>query len=246
MSKVKDAFFTDQEPPESMEPDPEYDTPPPARDFIDAIHNYPPEFFGEDLPGFFRDFAAAQGELQDATKDQQAHHYRYADLSQVLQIARPVLSKHGIGVIQLLGGTEDRCTITTMLIHRNGAGVKTVSSMPVPASQRMSHAQQVGSVSTYLRRYALSAIVGITQTDTDAAESHDQPDPVGRPAPARKTPKKLDPDMVRVLLACKDLTSLKIAWDSIPVENHKLYQATKDQRKAELQADQADQDQAAL
>ncbi len=41
--------------------------------------------------------------------------------------------------------------------------------MGVTASRGMSEAQAAGSVITYMRRYSLAAVLGITQTDNDAA-----------------------------------------------------------------------------
>lgn len=113
--------------------------------------------------------AKAQGEIQDAFKDKTAHNYNYADLSQVLTIARPVLSKNGLSVVQLLGPATEHVTLTTMLLHESGESITTQSSMPIVTGKGMSVAQGIGATCTYLRRYALSAMVGITQSDTDAA-----------------------------------------------------------------------------
>ena len=250
--KLKDANFTDQEGDEPFEPDPEYDR------AYDAIQAYPGEFFGEDLPSFFADFAKAQGELQDAHKDQTAgtiFKYKYADLSQVLQIARPVLSKHGIGIIQLLGNAGDNVSVTTLLAHKGGAGVKTVSSMPVhipvgkSGQPTMTHAQAVGSVSTYLRRYSVAAIVGITQTDTDAANG----DPVPSPQKREKTPQRAEPEaprpdpaVIRALMACEDMETLQEMWGKLPKAAHLLYEGVKNTRKDELLVLQADKEQAQL
>lgn len=251
MSKVKDALFTDREPPESLMPDPEYNPFDPVAGQVgalrgmnmDEIHQYPPEFFGEDLPAFFADFATAQGELQDAHKDQQAYQYKYADLSQVLQIARPVLSRHGIGLIQLLGNAGDNVSVTTLLVHKGGAGVKTVSSMPVGQPGKMSHAQAVGSISTYLRRYSVAAIVGITQTDNDAEH-------VPQHQKREKAPKKAaaqpNPDVIKALQACEDIPTLVEMWGKLSKAEHLLYAGVKDAKKDELQLAQADKDQELL
>ena len=41
------------------------------------------------------------GEVTDARKEQQGYGYTYADLHQVLQIIRPLLAKHQVGMVQL-------------------------------------------------------------------------------------------------------------------------------------------------
>lgn len=229
MSKLKDATFTDQEPSEAFEPDPVYDEEKEAAMIEDKAQ-----------AELFTALAKAQGELQDAHKDKQGYGYNYADLSQVLSIARPVLSKYGLSVVQLLGGAGDTVTITTVLAHASGQTIQTTSSMEVVAGKGMSHAQAVGATCTYLRRYALSAMVGITQSDTDAA-------PAQTEKPATRKPKVApDPDVIRSLLACEDLDTLREMWGKLAPAQHKLYAGIKEQRKNELEVAKADKEEKLL
>ncbi len=231
MSKVKDEFFTDQEPDESFEPDPVYDEM--AQNFSPV-----PEIAGDNLHTLFAALAKAQGELHDAHKDKQGYGYNYADLSQVLSIGRPVLSKHGLSVVQLLGNAGDNVTVTTILCHEKGGTIKTVSSMPVHIGKGMTHAQAVGATSTYLRRYSYSAMVGITQSDTDAAAEPEKPKRTKKPTK--------DQRIVSALNACEDLETLAEMWKKLTPEQHKLYETDKDKRKAQLQVDAQDKQQEAL
>lgn len=110
--------------------------------------------------------ASAQGELQDATKSSfnPGFKSKYADLAEVLQTVRPVLSKHGLAVIQGLSTTaEGSVQITTRLTHESGQYIEDMLTVPVPKKD----AQGIGNASTYGRRYALAAIVGIAQDDDD-------------------------------------------------------------------------------
>jgi hypothetical protein len=109
-----------------------------------------------------------QGEITDAHKDKKGYGYNYADLSQVLDIARPLLAKHGLSVTQLLYSEEERMGVETCLLHESGQWLSSSASMMVERSKGMSLAQSAGSVITYLRRYALAAMIGICQTDNDA------------------------------------------------------------------------------
>lgn len=109
-----------------------------------------------------------QGEIKDAIKDTTAHKYKYADLSQVLEISRPLLSKNGLSVSQLPGAAHDKITVDTILMHESGQWISSTIEMAAIPANGMNAAQAIGAVITYARRYALAAIVGITQTDTDA------------------------------------------------------------------------------
>jgi len=240
VSKFKDEAFTDQEPAEAFDPDPEYNN---------------PDTHGLGIAHLAEALSSAQGEIEDAHKDKSGYGYKYADLSQVLSIARPVLSKHGLAVTQLLGGAGDRVSITTILMHKSGELISTRSSMPVHISKGMSHAQAVGSISTYLRRYALSAIVGITQADTDASSNTETDlDKLYNNEPPAKIPKTSagfqkplpDPKIIKALMACEDMGTLAEMWGKLDKSQHKLYAEVKEQRKAELQADESEQQQAKL
>ena len=113
--------------------------------------------------------SALQGEIEDAKKESKAHAYMYADLPTVLQIARPLLSKHGLAVTQFPINQGDRVGVKTRLMHTSGEWLEDSMTMPVHESRGMSPAQAAGSVITYCRRYSLTAVLGISQEDDDAA-----------------------------------------------------------------------------
>lgn len=114
--------------------------------------------------------AKAQGEIEGATKDASnpAFRSKYATLASIWDACRAALSKNGIAVVQS-PGTDDAgaVTMTTMLIHSSGQwmqGALAVKPMKPDA-------QGVGSVVTYLRRYALAAMVGVAPDDDDDGEA---------------------------------------------------------------------------
>jgi hypothetical protein len=110
-----------------------------------------------------------QGEIEDASKDTSGYGYKYADLSQVLGIIRPLLSKNGLSFTQHVSNADDKIIIETMLMHSSGQWMSSEIAMPPVQGKSMNAAQAVGSIITYGRRYALTAIFGITQTDDDGA-----------------------------------------------------------------------------
>ena len=113
--------------------------------------------------------AKAQGELENANKNANNPHFksRYADLAELLNTVRPVLSKHGLAVIQMPSFDSGVASVETLLTHSSGEYVSSTCSAPVTKQD----AQGVGSAITYLRRYSLAAFCGIAQEDDDANSS---------------------------------------------------------------------------
>jgi len=115
--------------------------------------------------------AKAQGELYNPSKDKKGYNYKYADLAQLLDIVRPILSKHGLSVTQFLSTFENSVIVETMLLHETGEWLSSELKLPYMADKGMNAAQSIGSVSTYGRRYSLAAIVGLAQEDDDGSSS---------------------------------------------------------------------------
>jgi ERF superfamily len=115
-----------------------------------------------------------QGEIKDVEKDTQGHGYKYANLSQILEVSRPLVQKYGLAVSQLCGSADEKVSVETLLMHKSGQWISSIIEMKVERSLtkegkfKMSLAQEVGCVITYARRYGIAAILGITQVDNDA------------------------------------------------------------------------------
>jgi len=113
----------------------------------------------------------AQGEMQAAIKDKVNPFFKssYADLGSVWDAARPVLSKYGLCIMQTTEMTADgsKIVMVTTLAHTSGQWMK--SYLPLNPSKNDS--QGVGAALTYLRRYSLSAIVGVVCDEDDDGET---------------------------------------------------------------------------
>ncbi len=140
--------------------------------------------FEHATPELFAALAAAQGEIENASKNAANPHFRskYADLAEVLNTIRPVFSKHGLSLIQSPAYDGALAHVTTVLAHASGGYITTTASC-VPAK---SDAQGIGSATTYLRRYSAAAVAGIAQEDDDgnAAAHNDKPAPISQEAKA--------------------------------------------------------------
>ena len=134
-------------------------------------------------PELFTALAAAQGEIENASKNAANPHFRskYADLAEVLNTVRPVFAKHGLSLIQSPGYDGSVAHVTTVLAHKSG-GYLTSTASCVPAK---ADAQGIGSATTYLRRYSAAAVAGIAQEDDDGnAAAHNKPHAVITPQQA--------------------------------------------------------------
>ena len=108
----------------------------------------------------------AQGEMEAAKKDSANPFFKskYADLASVWEACRAPLAKYGLSVAQMPETTpEGQLILSTILMHSSGEWLaSTLMMRPVKDDP-----QGVGSVITYMRRYALSAAVGISPEDDD-------------------------------------------------------------------------------
>jgi hypothetical protein len=108
-------------------------------------------------------------EIRNAELDRVNPHFknRYATLGSILNAIRVPLAKHGIAPVQTVSMENGMVTVTTALIHSSGQLVEDTAMFPLPNNATV---QQMGSAITYLRRYALAAIVGIVGDEDDDGE----------------------------------------------------------------------------
>ena len=121
----------------------------------------------------FPAFAIMQSQLANAAKnvEKSGITWKYADLAECINTARPHLEANGLGITQLLGDSEAGVTLTTMMVHSSGQWFKssfTMASAVLHGSSGKNPAQCMGSSITYMRRYAYAAITGMAQADDDA------------------------------------------------------------------------------
>jgi hypothetical protein len=122
--------------------------------------------------------AAAQGEIEMAVKDSENPHFRrtYADLASVWRACRKPLAKNGLAILQVI---TDR-TLITRLTHKSGQWIEGDIRIALDTANGRTEVQAFGSALTYLRRYALSAMVGVAPDDDDDGNGSDE-----KAAPAR-------------------------------------------------------------
>lgn len=114
--------------------------------------------------------AKAQAEMHPAIKDSSNPFFKskYADLASVWHACREALTKNGLGVVQAFRAPDtSRLELVTLLVHVSNQWIESVC--PIVADKP--GPQALGSVMSYMRRYALAAMVGVISEDDDAEEA---------------------------------------------------------------------------
>jgi len=113
--------------------------------------------------------AAAQGSFDTIGRDRAVktpqYTFHYAPLDVILNAVRPALAQNGLAVSQMVAGEWLR----TALLHSSGQWI--ASEMALGA--RPAKMQELGSMLTYMRRYALVAMLGVASEEDDDGNTHE-------------------------------------------------------------------------
>jgi hypothetical protein len=113
--------------------------------------------------------ASIAAEISDPTKDREVDmrlktggrvRYDYANLATALPALRATCARHGVTVVQSV--SREAGVLETLLIHSSGEWVCT--NYPIEVQR---DPQAMGSQSTYARRYALFAALGVAAVEDD-------------------------------------------------------------------------------
>ena len=113
---------------------------------------------------------ARDGQASFPTKKGGQISFRFATLESILASTRPALGKHGLAIVHQL----EEGQLITSLLHSSGQRLD--SRLPLPPVG-FADPKIFGSVLSYLRRYALSALLGVAADDEDR-EHEPSPPPV--------------------------------------------------------------------
>jgi hypothetical protein len=123
----------------------------------------------ENLEKLFEALSKSQSVMKPAVLDMTNPHFksRYASLTSVHESCKGPLSDNGLSIIQQVFSSESGYYIRTMVGHSSGQWMANVFKLIV-GRQDM---QALGSAITYARRYGLSALIGIVDTEDDDANA---------------------------------------------------------------------------
>ena len=128
----------------------------------------------------------------------------YADLDAITKAVRPVYAKHELSFSQAPWWIDGIDVLLTTLMHSSGQWMRSVKKIdPVPNKEGNITPQAVGSALTYARRYALSGMANLAQTDDDDdGNAASNPD-----APPADEPAHSDDDVAFILAGISNITS---------------------------------------
>ena len=175
----------------------------------------------------FKALAAFQQEVPIIHKGSTGYGYSYAGLPQILAIITPLLKKHGLAFTQLLKESG----LETIVFHVE-TGEKITSYVNIPADvtlAKMNKFQVLGSGITYMRRYALSAMLGlVTDKDTDCGNTA----PAIAPALLADAHNLALASVTKMLADAHTLDELKILWQKYGKHYPELSSVKDDRKKA--------------
>lgn len=113
----------------------------------------------------------------------------YATLDTIIDEIRPILSKHGLSIMQIPSGDGQNVTLKTLLLHESGEWLESDELTMKPVKN---DPQAVGSCITYARRYSLAAFLSLNTGEDDdgngATYGKDKPKPKGNSGQAPNKP----------------------------------------------------------
>lgn len=126
----------------------------------------------ESIKALLEGLANAQAEFVTLPKDKNGYNYKYTDLDTVISSTKPVLAKNKLGFMQSLTTLENgKWAITTRLFHAGGEWIEDTTPLPDVSLAKGNAAQNIGAAITYMKRYTLCAMLGISSDE----------DPDGKP-----------------------------------------------------------------
>lgn len=119
------------------------------------------------MKNLYKSIALFQQECPVILKDTQGFGYKYTDLPAIFSVINPLLQKHNLGFYQSVSNSQLKTVVFNV-----ETGEKIEESADIPQGvklAKMNDFQVLGSAITYMRRYQLSAMLGIvTDKDVDA------------------------------------------------------------------------------
>lgn len=125
------------------------------------------------MKNIYKSLAKFQQEVPVILKDTTGYGYKYADLPKIFEVINPLLKKEGLGFYQAVNDNE----VKTVIFHiESGEQIESNTKIPEGVTLKgLNDFQVLGSAITYIRRYALSSLLGlVTDKDTDASGEQEE------------------------------------------------------------------------
>jgi len=103
-----------------------------------------------------------QTSIPEIRKTKQGHNGKYADIDDIAQAIKPVIEEVGLSYRFSQIQNESYITVTCVVTHVSGHQVEADMTAAADGSGGKNDIQAIASTVTYLRRYTLTAALGIT------------------------------------------------------------------------------------
>jgi len=145
----------------------------------------------ESITKLLENFTKAQAEFPTLPKDKNGYNYRYTDLDTVISTVRPILAKYNLGFMQALTTLESgKWAISTRIFNNAGEWIEDTTTLPDVSLAKGNAAQNVGAAITYMKRYTLCAMLGISSDEDPDGKPDGNPDFNSRNQQETKTTQK--------------------------------------------------------
>jgi len=134
------------------------------------------EMMSESIKEISKALSIAQSKISNVVRNKDGYGYKYAELSECLEMIKQPLFESELALTQLptISHTGD-LRLITLLMHSSGEWIQSIFPLKgVAPSGKTNEMQALGSGITYIRRYALCAMMGIAQEDDDGHEASSQ------------------------------------------------------------------------
>lgn len=129
----------------------------------------------ENITNLLMALLSAQAEYPTLPKDKKGYGYNYTDLDTVITTIKPIFIKNKLGFMQSLTTLDNgKNGLTTRIFNEKGEWIEDTIALPDVAMAKTNAAQNVGAAITYMRRYALCSILGISSDEDIDAEANQQ------------------------------------------------------------------------
>lgn len=163
------------------------------------------------------------------TRDGDVTSYNHAELSDITDAIGPALAKHELSYRWDIRQEGSGITVVCILTHVNGHSEQVTMSAPPDASGKKNAIQQVASTTTYLQRYTLLALTGMSTKgmDDDGRASGQSSSAKG----ARPTEPEDTPERLALYARLQDIASTGVAayaeaWGKLKREQRQLIGAS--------------------
>ena len=111
------------------------------------------------------------------------HKSKYASLGAHLELCESTLDSHGLIMLQTVNGSHEKAILIATLCHpESGQWIKSYFPLPNPKND----SQGLGASVTYMRRYSINSMLGLTAEDDDGESAciRIKPETKGQAAPS--------------------------------------------------------------